>query len=105
MIGRGAYGNPWFFKEALATLQGHPPPSPPSLVEIAITCDRHFKLLVKSRGEQAGTNLMRRHFSNYIKGFQGASALRQKLVTALDIKKMRIELNKFRIEAEKIENK
>ena len=105
MIGRGAYGNPWFFKEALATLQGHPPPSPPSLVEIAITCDRHFKLLVKSRGEQAGTNLMRRHFSNYIKGFHGASALRQKLVTALDIKKMRIELNKFRIEAEKVENK
>jgi tRNA-dihydrouridine synthase len=105
MVGRGAYGNPWFFKEALATLKGQPPPPPPSLVDIAITSDRHFKLLVKSRGEQAGTNLMRRHFSNYIKGFNGASALRQKLVTALDMSKMRIELDNFKKQAEEIENK
>lgn len=100
MVGRGAYGNPWFFREATAAIAGDASPPPPSLIEISKTCERHFKLLVKSRGEIAGTNLMRRHFSNYIKGFHGASILRQKLVTAIDNNTMRKELDIFRKKAE-----
>jgi len=60
-------------------------------------------LLLKSRGEIAGTNLMRRHFSSYIKGFHGASVLRQKLVTAIDEYSMRVELDNFRKKAEDLE--
>tara|TARA_A100001015_G_C15038194_1_gene737695 strand:+ start:2218 stop:3198 length:981 start_codon:yes stop_codon:yes gene_type:complete len=103
MIGRGAYGNPWFFRQATAAINGKAPPDPPSLIEIATTCERHFNLLLKSRGGIAGTNLMRRHFSNYIKGFHGASILRQRLVTALDQSSMRIELDNFRKKAEDLE--
>lgn len=103
MIGRGAYGNPWFFRQATAAINGKTPPDPPSLIEIATTCERHFNLLLKSRGGIAGTNLMRRHFSNYIKGFHGASILRQRLVTALDQSSMRIELDNFRKKAEDLE--
>lgn len=103
MIGRGAYGNPWFFRQATAAINGKTPPHPPSLIEIATTCERHFNLLLKSRGGIAGTNLMRRHFSNYIKGFHGASMLRQRLVTALDQSSMRIELDNFRKKAEDLE--
>ena len=103
MIGRGAYGNPWFFREATAAINGEPTPPSPSLIEIATTCERHFNLLLKSRGEIAGTNLMRRHFSSYIKGFHGASVLRQKLVTAIDEYSMRVELDNFRKKAEYLE--
>ena len=103
MVGRGAYGNPWFFKQAIAAISGDPPPPPPTLLEVAITCERHFNLLLNSRGGVAGTNLMRRHFSNYVKGFPGASILRQKLVTAIDENSMRTELKNFKNKAKNVE--
>lgn len=102
MIGRAAYGNPWFFKNALARYNNEPLPPTPSLIEIAKTCERHFDLLINSRGEKAGANLMRKHFSNYIKGFPGASVFRQNLVTALNLESMRSELNRFKDQASEI---
>ena len=95
MVARAAQGNPWFFREAKARLEGQPIPSPPSLLDIANMCIRHFDLLLENRGERTGTNLMRKHFSNYIKGFPGASIFRQKLVTAPSLAEMRIALNEF----------
>ena len=95
MVARAAQGNPWFFREAKARLEGQPIPSPPSLLDIANMCSRHLDLLLENRGERTGTNLMRKHFSNYIKGFPGASIFRQKLVTAPGLAEMRIALNEF----------
>jgi len=95
MVGRAAIGNPWFFKLAKAALKNQPIPLAPNLSEIANTCARHFDLLLENRGEQRGCNLMRRHFSSYIKGFPGASNFRQQLVTAPDLDSMRKSLNHF----------
>ena len=95
MIGRAAIGNPWFFKHAIARLKNQPPPQPPNLIEIAQTCSRHFELLLENRGEQRGCNLMRKHFSGYVKGFPGASSFRKKLVTAPDLDSMRDSLDYF----------
>ena len=60
-----------------------------------MTCSRHFELLLKNRGEITGSNMMRKHFSNYIKGFPGASKFRQSLVTAPDLNSMKKALHKF----------
>ena len=95
MVGRAAQGNPWFFNEAVAVLKGEKRPSPPTLNDIARTCSRHFELLLENRGEITGSNMMRKHFSNYIKGFPGASKFRQSLVTAPDINHMKKALFKF----------
>ena len=95
MIGRAAQGNPWFFKEAKARYFGKVPPPPPSLSDIASTCSRHFNLLLENRGERTGSNMMRKHFSNYIKGFPGAANFRQNLVTAANLNEMRKALEKF----------
>jgi tRNA-dihydrouridine synthase len=46
---------------------------------------------------------MRKHFSNYIKGFPGASIFRQKLVTAPGLPEMRYALNEFMNAAKKME--
>jgi tRNA-dihydrouridine synthase len=46
---------------------------------------------------------MRKHFSNYIKGFPGASIFRQKLVTAPGLAEMRSALNEFMEAAQNIE--
>jgi len=95
MVGRAAQGNPWFFKNAIAALKGEKPPPPPSLYDIAMTCARHFDLLLENKGERTGSNMMRKHFSNYIKGFPGASNFRQRLVTAPDLDSMREALDMF----------
>lgn len=95
MVGRAAQGNPWFFKEAIAVLKNHPQPPTPSLNEIAMTCSRHFNLLLKNKGSRIGSNLMRKHFSNYIKGFPGASTFRKNLVTAPDLHSMKKALDSF----------
>ncbi|MDP6399768.1 MAG: tRNA dihydrouridine synthase DusB [Candidatus Marinimicrobia bacterium] len=96
MVARAAQGNPWFFREAKARLDGKPTPAPPSLLDIANMCRRHFDLLLFNRGERTGTNLMRKHFSNYIKGFPGAASFRQRLVTAPGLPEMKTALNEFR---------
>ena len=103
MVGRAAHGNPWFFREAKARFNSEPNPAAPSLLDISNMCSRHFDLLLENRGERIGSNLMRKHFSNYIKGFPGASIFRQKLVTAPSLSEMRSALNEFMEAAQNIE--
>ncbi len=93
MIGRAALGNPWFFRDVIALLQGKPLPPPPSLEGKISTCQHHLELLIESHGEKTGVNLMRKHFGWYLKGFPGAAAIRKKLVTATNPDIIREELN------------
>jgi tRNA-dihydrouridine synthase B len=102
MVARATQGNPWFFKQATAKIKNETSPPPPSLLDVAKTCERHFKLLISHRGSKVGTNLMRQHFSNYIKGFPKASTYRQRLVTAPTLKDMKKELYYFKSYANEI---
>jgi len=88
MIGRASLGNPWFFKQITALLNGTSFPPVPSTEERIAMCKRHLDLLLESRGEHIGTNLMRKHFGWYIKGFAGAATLRQSLVKAKNKEEM-----------------
>ena len=97
MVARAALGNPWFFKQATALLLGASLPSIPNTHERIDMCKRHLELLLESRGEHIGTNLMRKQFGWYIKNFPGASSLRQSLVLAKDkeaMEKLLGEVNK-----------
>ena len=100
MVGRAAIGNPWFFKEASLRIKGNIPYTPPSLIDLVNICEIHLNLLIQNRGEIVGSNLMRKHFSGYIKGFPGASKYRKSLVTASTINIMKNELVKFKIYAQ-----
>ncbi len=88
MIARAALGNPWFFKEAVAHLNGSPLPENPHIKEKIKTCRRHLELLIQTRGTKIGTNLMRKHFGWYIKGFEGAGKIRQELVISNNSEEM-----------------
>ena len=92
MVGRGALGNPWFFRETLALLGGEPLPEKCTVSERVEMCQRHFDLLLENRGEHWGMNLMRKHFGWYIRGFPGAAKFRQALVTAQGLDEMQLEL-------------
>ena len=88
MIARAALGNPWFFKETIAHLNGSPLPKNPTVNEKISTCRRHLELLIQTRGNHNGTNLMRKHFGWYIKGFESAGKIRQELLTSTDSEEM-----------------
>ena len=97
MVARAALGNPWFFKQATALLLGASLPPIPNTHERIDMCKRPLELLLESRGEHIGTNLMRKQFGWYIKNFPGASSLRQSLVLAKDkeaMEKLLGEVNK-----------
>ena len=56
MIGRGAFGNPWLFRQALAALEGREiPPLPP----LADRCDTAVRQIPLGCGGQGGAY---RHF-------------------------------------------
>ncbi|MBT3300003.1 MAG: tRNA dihydrouridine synthase DusB [Candidatus Marinimicrobia bacterium] len=103
MIGRAAHGNPWFFREAKAQLNGETVPSRPSLLEIAEMCERHLDLIIKYHGPSIGSKLIRKHFSSYVKRFPGASKIRYNLVTAPGLEEMRDELARFKTRAEAVD--
>ena len=84
MVGRGALGNPWFFKQAISIFQGNNKIETPSIKERIIYCQKHFKDMLDWYGEKVGVNMMRKHFGWYIRGFNGASSIRKSLVSAND---------------------
>lgn len=76
MVGRGAMGNPWLFREIIHFLKTGeilPGPKPEERIKTAI---RHLALLVESKGEQVAVFEMRKHAAWYTKGMRGAARIR-----------------------------
>lgn len=68
MVGRGVFGNPWIFRDALATLAGQPLPPPPTLQERCDTAMTQFHLAMANKGEKIACLEARRHYAWYLKG-------------------------------------
>jgi nifR3 family TIM-barrel protein len=75
MIARGALGNPWIFREALALQSGREslPPTPAERREVA---GRHLELFVAEAGERVAVREMRKHLCWYARGVPGAAQFR-----------------------------
>ena len=80
MIGRGAFGNPWIFRQANAALEGTPVPELPALSERIDTAVRQIELLAAQRGERAACLEARHQLAWYLHGVPHAAYYRQKLV-------------------------
>ena len=76
MIGRGALGNPWIFREALAAWRGDEIPPQPSKDEKKAMMISHLEDLTELKGEYAAVREMRKHVGWYLKGVPGAAAFR-----------------------------
>jgi nifR3 family TIM-barrel protein len=80
MIGRGAFGNPWLFRDSQALLAGEAPPPPPSASERFTVALQHARLALRLQGDTRRTVLeFRKHLGWYTRGLHGSSALRQRL--------------------------
>lgn len=76
MVGRGALGNPWIFREINAYLGEDKLLPKPSLDEKLSVLSRHITDLVKYKGEYVGMREARKHTAYYLKGFKNAAKLR-----------------------------
>ena len=76
MIGRGADGNPWIFRELAAVLRGEERPAAPSLQERLAQAAEHLDMLIDYKGEHISVKEMRRHISAYLKGMPHAAEFR-----------------------------
>jgi nifR3 family TIM-barrel protein len=80
MIGRGAFGNPWLFRDGRALLQGRSAPEPLGAAERFRVALDHARLALRLQGDTRKTVLeFRKHLGWYTKGLHGASELRQRL--------------------------
>lgn len=76
MIGRGADGNPWLFRELAAALRQEELPAAPTLEERLAQAAEHLAMLIAYKGEHISVKEMRRHISAYLKGLPHAAEFR-----------------------------
>lgn len=79
MIGRGAQGNPWLFKQTIHYLKTGDMLPGPSTEERILTALRHANMIIKYKGDYIGIREMRSHLGWYIKGLPRAAEMRVKI--------------------------
>lgn len=93
MIGRGAVGRPWIFKEIREYLDSGDHMKPLSVTEKVDLAKTHLKKSLEIKGEPRGIYEMRRHYISYFKGFPDFKEKKMKLVTSLDVNEILHVLN------------
>ncbi len=81
MIGRGAFGNPWIFRETVQYLQNGICIQKPTNEEKYETILKHLGLEIEEKGENIAVKEMRKHISAYTKSMPDSSSFRSKINT------------------------
>lgn len=89
MIARGALGNPWIFRDAIALWEGNTMPPEPTKAERVNMLLRHLDMVADDKGDRIAVREMRKHVGWYVKGMHGASAIKREINQIDDIEKMR----------------
>ena len=77
MIGRGAQGNPWIFRQILHYFRTGEHLPRPDMEEVTEMILRHAGMLLDYKGDYTGIREIRKHAAWYTAGFPGASKLRE----------------------------
>ena len=79
MVGRGAYGRPWFLKQVMQYLNsGERLPDPPLAKQLSILLE-HYRAILEHYGVQSGVKIARKHVAWYSKGLYGSAEFRTKI--------------------------
>ena len=76
MIGRGAFGNPWIFKNIIHFLKTGEKLEDEKPSEKLKIIKNHLNLIIKEKGESVGIKEFRKHLSAYSKNLANASSFR-----------------------------
>ncbi len=98
MIGRGAMGNPWIFREISFLQRGETPPEV-TLQERIDMIFLHYERMLNTRPDWIAIREMRKHVGWYIRGLRGSSRARAAINQADSIEQVKIILDAFKTEA------
>lgn len=88
MVARGAFGNPFIFREIKEYLSSGavlPPANVDEKIDMAI---KHIKSLVEFYGEKIGILNARKHAAWYLKGIRGGAEAKRSVYTATTLEEM-----------------
>jgi tRNA-dihydrouridine synthase B len=95
MIGRGAYGRPWFLRQVMDALTGKGERPDPTLEEQYRVMVQHYVDTLAHYGDEVGVNMMRKHLGWYTKGIHGSAEFRNKVNQIADPKVVLEMLDQF----------
>jgi len=95
MIGRGAVGSPWIFRQIAHYMQTGEIPPPPSIPEKLSLVNRHMELLEAYLDEREAVFHMRKHLPHYTRGLPGAAAFRDRINQIEKLAEVKSELTAF----------
>jgi len=84
MIGRASIGYPWIFREIKHYVATGEILAPPTIEERVEAARKHLKHSIEWKGERLGVVEMRRHYTNYFRGFRNIKPYRARLVTTFE---------------------
>jgi len=96
MMGRGVLGQPWLIGELDRALKAGTDVREVTAIERLQSAKEHAILLVESKGEDKAIREMRRHLTDYVKGFPGASDYRHRLTAVSTFVEVEDLLNEIR---------
>ncbi|OYT10630.1 MAG: tRNA dihydrouridine synthase DusB [Bacteroidetes bacterium 4572_112] len=88
MVGRATIGNPWIFKQIKHLIATGNELEAPSMDERIEVCKNHLQLSLKWKGEQLSIREMRKHYSNYFRGYRNIKPFRLRLVTSNSVEEV-----------------
>ena len=94
MIGRGAYGRPWFLRQIMEHLKGGKMPEP-GMGEIASVIREHYDLMLEHYGEHNGVAIARKHLSWYLKALPDSQEVYAEIKTTADSGAVRAKLGHY----------
>lgn len=84
MIGRAAIGYPWIFREIKHFFETGEILAPPTIKERVEATKQHLRHSIEWKGEKLGILEMRRHYTNYFRGYRGVKKYRGELVALME---------------------
>ena len=76
MIGRGAQGNPWIFRQVLQYFETGEHIQKPTFEEVTEMMLRHARMMLEFKGEYTGIREIRKHGAWYTAGYPNSAKLR-----------------------------
>jgi nifR3 family TIM-barrel protein len=94
MVGRGALGKPWIFKEINEYMErGKIIPTPPAEYRLNVMV-KQIERMCSLKGEYLGMRQSRKHIVWYLKGFHGAAALRNEAGHVSTMEELKVLVDK-----------